>query len=248
MARLFNDAANQSGATGVAVVAAPPFTMGTWVYMTDDTGNHPIMTIDNFASLTIGWSINGTAGPGRRIGYSGRGVGLFFVLTTTSWTVNAWHHACVVSAAANAHAVFLDGGGKATSAVNVVAAGIDDLLLGLNERRNEWLAGRLAESAVWNAALTDAEVAILAAGYSPLFVRPQSLVAYWPLFGRLSPEIDPVGGFDMTLVNGPTQAPHPRIIYPTRQVLSFPPSAVAPAFLAERGVLRGAWRGIYRGM
>ena len=80
----------------------------------------------------------------------------------------------------------------------------------------------IAEAAVWNVDLTDAEVAILAAGYSPLFVRPQFLVAYWSLFGDSSPEPDIIGGYDMTLNNGPTQATHPIIHYPVRTLFTVP--------------------------
>jgi hypothetical protein len=75
--------------------------------------------------------------------------------------------------------------------------------------------GNIAECAMWDAQLVQAEIDILAAGYSPLFVRPASLVAYWPLIGRTSPEIDIVGGYNMTLTNGPTTAAHPTVFYPS---------------------------------
>lgn len=246
MARLFDDAANQFLSTGIATVTAPPFTFVTWAYVDDTAVVNPAMTLDVLADATTGWEMTTQAAPGLKVQYNGRGVGIFALATTTLITINTWHHLAASSAAANSHAVWLDGGGKSTSVVNVVAAGIDDTLLSLNRRRNGYFSGRLAESAVWNAALTDAEIAILAAGYSPLFVRPQSLVAYWPLIGRLSPEHDPVGGFDMALTNAPTQAPHPRMIYPTRQVLSFPTAAALK--LLERGLWRGAARGVLRGL
>jgi hypothetical protein len=78
------------------------------------------------------------------------------------------------------------------------------------------LNGRLAECAIWNVALTAAEIASLVKAFSPLLIRPASLVAYWPLIGRHDPEICPKGGFDMTLTNTPTTAAHPRIIMPRR--------------------------------
>jgi hypothetical protein len=53
---------------------------------------------------------------------------------------------------------------------------------------------------------------MLAAGFSPLFVRPQSLVAYWPLIRDNDNDI--VGGYDMTAYNTPTVAAHPPVIYP----------------------------------
>ena len=37
--------------------------------------------------------------------------------------------------------------------------------------------------ATWNVELTEAEMAVLAAGICPIYVRPESLVAYLPLLG-----------------------------------------------------------------
>jgi hypothetical protein len=81
-----------------------------------------------------------------------------------------------------------------------------------------FLNGQIAEAAVWNVALSAAEIASLSKGFSPLLIRPASLVAYWPLIGRHDPEIDPVGRFDMTLTANPTTAAHPRVILPHRRV------------------------------
>ena len=68
----------------------------------------------------------------------------------------------------------------------------------------------------------------MAAGYSPLLIRPQSLVFYAPIIGRTSPEIDVVGGYDMTLYNGPTTVPHPRVIHPSTQIYKIPLAPVPP--------------------
>ena len=66
-------------------------------------------------------------------------------------------------------------------------------------------------------ALTDAEAAILAAGYSPLFVRPQSIRAYWPL---IRGSADRVGGFALTEHNAPTVEDQSPVIYPYGYVTS----------------------------
>ena len=61
------------------------------------------------------------------------------------------------------------------------------------------MAGRIAEAAIWNVALTDSEVQALASGVSPLRVRPESLQAYWPLFAVTGNAIDYSGkGNDLT--------------------------------------------------
>lgn len=71
--------------------------------------------------------------------------------------------------------------------------------------------GDIADAAIWSASLTDADVAMLSAGYAANTVRPDQLVNYWPLLGKTSPEIDIVGKKDLT-VTGATASNHPRII------------------------------------
>jgi hypothetical protein len=73
----------------------------------------------------------------------------------------------------------------------------------------------VAECALWNVALTAAEIDALAAGFSPLFIRPGSLVGYWPLGGAYSDYIDPIGSNTLSATGDPAAADHPRIIYPT---------------------------------
>jgi hypothetical protein len=70
-------------------------------------------------------------------------------------------------------------------------------------------SGSIAEAAVWNAALTDAEVASLAAGFTPDQIRPQSLQFYAPLIRDLA---DLRLGRTITNVNSATVSTHPRII------------------------------------
>jgi len=72
-----------------------------------------------------------------------------------------------------------------------------------------FLNGSIAEAAIWNAALTDAEIASLAAGFTPDQIRPQSLQFYAPLVRDL---VDVRGGRTITNVNSATVATHPRII------------------------------------
>lgn len=91
---------------------------------------------------------------------------------------------------------------------------------------SHWYNGRLAEVAMWNREISASEVAILADGYSPLFVS-RGLIGYWPLIGKFSPEIDVINGQNGTLQSAPTAIAHPRIIYPTpEQILAISQAAV----------------------
>jgi hypothetical protein len=69
--------------------------------------------------------------------------------------------------------------------------------------------GAMAEFATWNATLTDAEIAALAAGFTADQIRPQSLQFYAPLIRDL---VDLRAGRSITNVNGATVSTHPRII------------------------------------
>ncbi len=220
MARLFDDGSSQYLSLGSAILIAPPVSFACWFRSDDLTINQTLVAIGEnavFGDLMALKLVGTVAGDPVELAYRGA-VGDSVARTTAGYGANVWHHACGVRAAIDSGAVYIDSANKGTTVVNggapnaLVRTAIGALW---RDVPSDHVSGRIAEAAMWDIALTDEEAIILAAGYSPLFVRPQSLVAYWPLIGRLSPEIDPVGGFDMTLVNGPTHADHPRIIYPS---------------------------------
>jgi hypothetical protein len=134
-------------------------------------------------------------------------------ITTTKHGSGTWHHGCAVSSAVDSRAIYLDGGGKGTNAVSRTPSGIDSTQLGvLTHGINFYWDGDIAEAAIWNAALTDAEVATLAKGYSPLLIRPANLVFYVPLIRDADEDI--VGGLSLSTGGTPTIEAHPRIYYP----------------------------------
>ena len=97
------------------------------------------------------------------------------------------------------------------------------VLSGTNITSRTWEGG-IAEVAAYAAELTAGEISALAAGFSPLLVRPPALVGYWPLGGPYAPTtIDPVGSNTLTANGGASAESHPKIIYP------MPPPAVMVA-------------------
>lgn len=74
--------------------------------------------------------------------------------------------------------------------------------------------GAFGECGMWNAALTTAEMAILAKGYSPLFVRPNNLVRYWPVIGYGTVEAQRVSAVTAAITGTMARAPHCPVIYP----------------------------------
>ena len=188
MARGFDDASSQGLRVTSAVVSAYPCTMACWFYSDDDAHSGKIMEVSNTSTPAVdAWFMTAAgdvAGDPLR-GYIRSATGTArSVDTSTGFTANTWHHACFVATNATNRTVYLDGGGAGNdSNSSVFPTGTDVTLIGRRETvgaipTNSYFSGNLAEGAIWNVALTAAEVAILAKGYSPLLVRPQNLVAY----------------------------------------------------------------------
>ena len=134
--------------------------------------------------------------------------------TSSSFVAGSWQHAAGVWSATNARAAFLNGGGKGTETSTVNPAGLNAIAIGRFPSLSPggYWDGELAEMAMWNVALTDAEVLQLSKGFSPSFIRPSKLVFYAPLIKN--EDIDLRGRLKFTMVGTPTVVRHPRIIYP----------------------------------
>lgn len=211
MARDFNGSTQYARRTP-ALVTAPPFTVSCWFNY--DTLPNPNPNLIGM----IGPSFEGFylyVGDGdatlKLLTFSGGGSGEA-VAAAAAGSSGTWYHAVGVSSAANSRAVYLNGGNKGTNTTSVTPAGVADFCVGAwfeptSLDGGHW-DGRIAEVALWNVALTDDEAASLAKGAYPPRVRPASLVGYWPLWGRYSPEVDIAGGANLTLTASPAAAAH----------------------------------------
>jgi hypothetical protein len=217
MARAFDSGSSQYLGNTNAPISAYGMSVACWFYITDSTANRILFTQTDADTDGHYFSLRaGLAGNDNISAVIDAGGAQGVANTTTSFNDNTWHHAGASFTSDILRTAYLDGSGKGTDATDVGAfpgGGQDRMSIGLNWRLNPvgYFDGYIAELGLWDAVLSDAEFAVLAKGYSPLFVRPQSLVAYWPLIGKLSPELDYVGGYDMTLTNGPTTGAHPPI-------------------------------------
>jgi hypothetical protein len=138
--------------------------------------------------------------------------------SSTGFTINTWHHACAVFATAASRTIYLDGGGAVTNTTDLSGNQTtpdDRTSIGNLERLSpaSYFPGLLMEAAFWEAALTAEEIAILAKGFSPIMVRPGSLVAHVPVYGNDSPENQIMGGMPTPsfTVTGAVKAAHGRI-------------------------------------
>ena len=230
------DGVNQSLYSGTTPIAgAPPFTMACWFRSDDDTKTAVLMSSADSAATNRFHALlmDGTVGGDPLAAWTVYNAGSGWAQSSSGITTGTWHHACGVWTATNNRAVFLDGANKGTNATDVTATSLDwmsigDLWRGFAPQNSYYFTGDIAENAVWNVALTDAEVAVLAAGYSPLFVRPQNLVAYWPSIRGTVQSIVGSIPYAFANANGVTVEPHPPILYPYGYVT---PGRAAPATL-----------------
>lgn len=227
MARLFDDASLQYLEIDSAPVTAVPLTMAAWFYTDVDSASQEIAYLADLSATDQAFRLSLVSGARLRAAvYAGS---LPYAESTGTFSTNTWTHACGVFAAADDRAAFLNGGNKGTNSTSATPTGIDRLSVARagDFTPGNYFSGAVAELAIWNAALSDAEVAILGADrYSPLLVRPQNLVVYLPLV-RDNDE-DLIGGLSLTAYNSPTVMAHPRILYPA-------PSFFYPKSTGEAG-------------
>ncbi len=146
-----------------------------------------------------------------------------------------WESCGGVWASASSRRSYFKGVGSTERTTTVSPTSIDRTFIGrLADSTPNWeWDGHIAHVAVWNVALTSAEMLMLARRVSPFLVRPGSLIHYWPITGVHSPELDLVGGFHMTVEATPDAANDPVIYAPQKQIFVFAPAAgAAPAFSA----------------
>ena len=149
--------------------------------------------------------------------------------TSTGYSTGVWTHAAAVFATTTSRTAYINGGSSGTStSTRNNPSGLDSVSIGRLGYSTpiNYLNGRTAEVGVWNVELTATEIATLAKGVSPLLVRADALVSYWPIVGRTSPEIDLMGAHPLTLT-GTVQVDHPPMRYPGR--VHVVPAASGPA-------------------
>lgn len=248
MARAFDDVSSQYLYRSTPILTATPISMSALFYVDDLTLAQNVVGFsseddNSYHGFWLHFRGDEAGDYLQARCYDG---GLGIAASTIGVSADTWHHGVARFTSPTDRSVLLDGGNKGTNATSVTPLSIDNATIGAIYY---WatsenviatpLSGRIAEVGIWNISLTDAEATILALGYSPLLIRPQNLVAYWPLIGKNSPEIDLVGGYDMTLINTPTTAVHPSVRYAVEPSLALPAAPLYTKSLVMLQALQG---------
>ena len=210
-ARTFVRASNQFLEVNAPTATAYPITISGWFKTNDLTVNQVIAG-------------NGTTVTGVGVYLFVRGATAGDPLSATDYdgstsaqansggsvSSGTWSHGGAVFSGASSRAVYLNGTkttNTTTTSTNLAAT--DRTYTGAFVSGTSQFSGDLAEIAIWNVALTDDEMTSLAAGCSPLRIRPASLQYYAPLWPTI---FDYRKGVSITNVNTTTAvADHPRI-------------------------------------
>jgi len=130
--------------------------------------------------------------------------------TTASMTIGKWYHMAAVFTSDTDRAAYIDAGNKGTNntskASNTMARVAIASRLRSNIYGNNW-DGKIADAAVWTAALNDDQLNSLYRGVKPTSISPESLLFYAPFVRDL---VDVSGGSSFITAGAPTVFPHPR--------------------------------------
>lgn len=208
----FNGTTDKILAT-TAVVTASPMTMCAWAMIDAVTADRAIGSISdtgsgtsfftlifkNTGDLAEWWANSTAAGAGESV-------------SSTTIAAAAWRLLCGAELAINSRAVWLDGGSKGTNVTSVTPTSIDATAIGVRKRSTEdmFWDGKIASFAIWNRALSDAEVLSLSKGFSPNCFK-NGLVLHTDLVRDIKDDFGTV--ITAWTATGTTVAAHPRIIY-----------------------------------
>lgn len=216
MARDFDGSSDYLEYAGTRITAAP-LTLAAWFNTDSAAANQTVVAFSRSTTTTEGFRLQVTATGDLVSAVTTAGGTARTASTSTSFTTGTWHHGCAVFASTTSRAAYIDGGSKGTNGTSSSPTNIDRTTVGVRYSSGsltDHFDGRIGEVGIWNVALTDDEVAVLARGVSPRRVRPNSLVYCWRVMGKTSPEPPFAGsGEDALTVSGsPALAAHPRVL------------------------------------
>ena len=201
---------NQYLTVGSSPVAAVPITVACWY--NGDTSPAAVFPFIVVWSSTDNDRLNlvkGATGGDIVATYINDGVATVNSSANGAYSAATWKHACGVFASVTSRTVYSDGVAATENTSSVTGlSSFNRITIGSNHLVSSFHDGKLAEVGIWNVALTAAEIASLADGFTCDKIRPQSLVFYAPLVRDLQ---DVKGGLTITNNNTATVVAHPRV-------------------------------------
>jgi len=95
-----------------------------------------------------------------------------------------WHHACAVGVSSTQRWAYIDGGNKGGNTSSITPSNNGDACFSSGGNTNSGFSGKISMATVWNTALTDQQVRILAQGADPVSVALPSIVWHQKLTAK----------------------------------------------------------------
>lgn len=226
-------AGSRTWGTSTAYDVTSEFTMSLWLKAKSNNGTLRSIFNRGAASVSGGREFNCNSGASTHSvqGAARIAGGTRSTPTLSGLSVNVWHNVVMRYLSGSVPLEILADGVSGGS-----TAGTGSMATGDGFTANVWNISQLfeiAECASWSVCLSDAEIADLAAGFSPMIVRPESLHFYDSCLSSAINEFVSVTSSDSGTVN---YVDHPPIIYPSG-VLSVAQGAGSPPVTTNRRFL-----------
>lgn len=193
-----------------AVVSSAPITFAAWVYL-DATGVETVIAVETGTSTKTGFALVVVSGKLWAITQTGFN-DYWRAQSTTSVATGSWNHLAAVYGSSSSRKCYINGVLEATETTNATPNSAILARTTIAQRANtaddQDLDGRIADAAIWNAALTDAEIVSLYRGFNPQRIRPQSLQMNVRMVRNI---LDTKNGASITNVGTATVTAHPRV-------------------------------------
>ena len=236
MALTFNGSTQICG-TSIPILSSGDVSISAWVNVADLGNDGCVFYVGNNSTVNR-FSIMFVAATDTIKMITHLGTAENIAASTGTVSLDTWHHAGgKYTSSGTTGTAFLDGANKGTDSTDPGSTyGFSDTFIAVlyTGSPSAYFDGIVAEIGIWDIALPDSAFAMLGKAVSPLMVYPQSLIAYYPLWGRSSLTLDIVGKQNMSKLFGPTVTAHPRVQYPYNQIPLTYISGLLPATIDFR--------------
>lgn len=201
----------------VNLIVSYPFTISCWFFPTNSTINQQLVILKN-----------NTTGDGYYLGLRGDATGDPIYASTWNGSIatsaeiqnairfNQWNHAAARFVSDTSRTVQINGGTGTSNTADSQQTSqlINTVIIGQGDFASRYFNGYIAHVAIWNEPILNADNATLGRGASPLYIRRQNLVAYWPM-------VNP--GQQINIADGKSRVGQPLPLMPNPQATTSAP-------------------------
>ena len=179
-----------------------PFTINFWFYPTvSAVGTLQVFVLYNTTdNQRFVFQINTTT---TRLQFNAFTTANAIAIAGANYTLNSWNMATAVGTSSTSRTIYINGGNSVTNTTSRAVTTPTRWLLASNYSAGIIPAyeGRISEIAIWNAALTTADINSLYTGIRSSSVKPQNLKVYAPLIRDISDQTSSTTSFSNTLTD-----------------------------------------------